>query len=212
MKDLILIGGGGHCLSCIDVIEESGLYNIKGILDLPHLQGKKILNYPVIGTDDDLEKFINNETGFCLTIGQIKAGETLRKKIFNKALISGAFFPPIISPHSCVSKHAVIGKGSIVLSGSIINAGVKIGENCIINSGTVIEHGVSIGDNTHISTASVINGDCSIGNQCFIGSGAVIRNCITVTDNTMIGMGSILTKNINRSGVYYGNPAKFVRG
>jgi len=35
MKPIILIGGGGHCLSCIDVIEQTGLYQIIGILDLP---------------------------------------------------------------------------------------------------------------------------------------------------------------------------------
>lgn len=32
---LILIGGGGHCHSAIDVIEEEGRYQIAGIVDLP---------------------------------------------------------------------------------------------------------------------------------------------------------------------------------
>ena len=109
MKDIILIGGGGHCISCIDTIEETGLYKIKGILDLPHMLGEKILNYPVIGTDDDIEKFANENTFFCITIGQVEAGETLRKKIFLNALALGASFPAIISPHSYVSKHAVVG-------------------------------------------------------------------------------------------------------
>ena len=33
-KNLILVGGGGHCRSVIDVAESAG-YTIKGILDLP---------------------------------------------------------------------------------------------------------------------------------------------------------------------------------
>ena len=32
MKSLLLIGGGGHCHSCIDVIEASGIYKIKGLV------------------------------------------------------------------------------------------------------------------------------------------------------------------------------------
>ena len=33
MKKIILIGGGGHCKSCIDVIESEKKYTIKGILE-----------------------------------------------------------------------------------------------------------------------------------------------------------------------------------
>ena len=32
-KPLILIGGGGHCKSCIEVIESTDEWEIKGILD-----------------------------------------------------------------------------------------------------------------------------------------------------------------------------------
>jgi len=211
MKDIVLIGGGGHCISCIDTIEETGLYKIKGILDLPNMAGKKILNYPVIGTDDDIEKLVNENTVFCITIGQLEAGDMLRKKIFLKALALGASFPAIISPHSYVSKHAVVAAGSIVLSGCIVNAGVQIGENCIINSGVIIEHGTFIGNNCHISTSSVINGDCMVGEQCFIASGVKIRNGLSIADNALIGMGSVVTKNIVESGIYYGNPLRKVK-
>ena len=33
MKNLILIGAGGHCLSCIDVIELQNYYRIAGLVD-----------------------------------------------------------------------------------------------------------------------------------------------------------------------------------
>jgi hypothetical protein len=34
MKSLLLIGGGGHCRTCIDVIETEGKYKIAGIVKL----------------------------------------------------------------------------------------------------------------------------------------------------------------------------------
>ena len=45
-KNLILIGGGGHCKSVIDVAESAG-YTILGILDRPEEVGKKVLAYEV---------------------------------------------------------------------------------------------------------------------------------------------------------------------
>ena len=33
MNNIVLIGGGGHCKSVIDVIEQDGQFNIEGILD-----------------------------------------------------------------------------------------------------------------------------------------------------------------------------------
>lgn len=210
MKEIILIGGGGHCISCIDTIEETGLYTIKGVLDLPNMVGKKILNYPFIGTDDDILKYNNENTDFCITVGQLEAGETVRKSVFLRALTLGVSFPVIISPHCYVSKYAVIGEGSIVLSGGNINAKAQIGKNCIINSGSIIEHGAVIGNNCHLSTASVINGDCSIGDNCFIASGVVIRNGISIADNILIGMGSVVTRDIVEPGIYYGNPLRKV--
>ena len=56
MKDLILVGGGGHCESVIDVAESAG-YRILGILDMPELLGKDVFSYKVIGSDDDIPNF-----------------------------------------------------------------------------------------------------------------------------------------------------------
>ena len=43
MNDIILIGGGGHCKSVIDVIEQEGKFKIAGIVDKPDLLGSKVL-------------------------------------------------------------------------------------------------------------------------------------------------------------------------
>ena len=55
MKKIILIGGGGHCKSVIDVIEQQNKFKIVGIVDKPKFKVSKVLGYPVIGTDSDLK-------------------------------------------------------------------------------------------------------------------------------------------------------------
>lgn len=70
-RPLILIGGGGHCKSVIEVAESAG-YEIKGILDMPDEVGKEVLpGHKVIGTDDDIPQYVE-ECDFIITVGFIK--------------------------------------------------------------------------------------------------------------------------------------------
>ena len=71
MKEIILIGGGGHCKSVIDVIEQESQFVIVGIVDKPKLIGTDVLDYPVIGSDSDLESLAKIYTYALVTVGQI---------------------------------------------------------------------------------------------------------------------------------------------
>lgn len=206
-KNIILIGGGGHCKSCIDVIESTNVYNIIGILDRPSELGKKILNYEVIGNDSDYEKFKQQHCSFLITVGQIKSSN-LRSEIFSKLKNINAKIETILASTAIVSKYSKIGIGSIIMHRSIVNAGVEIGENCIINTSSILEHDVTVGNNTHISTNVVVNGECKIGSNVFIGSASCVSNNLKVEDRVLIGAGSLVLKNILHSGTYVGNPMK----
>ena len=41
MNKIVLIGGGGHCKSVIDVIEQENKFEIAGIIDKPELLNSK---------------------------------------------------------------------------------------------------------------------------------------------------------------------------
>ena len=84
MKKIILIGGGGHCKSVIDVIEQEKRYKINGIVDKPKFLGSKILGYKVIGSDLDLEYLAKKYKNAIITVGQIKSS-LVRIKLFNLA-------------------------------------------------------------------------------------------------------------------------------
>ncbi len=210
MKPIILIGGGGHCISCIDVIEQTGLYQIIGILDLPEKLCEKVLNYSIIGNDNELDQFIPTCSDFLITVGQIKS-TSLRETIFNKVKLAGGNLPVIISPIAHVSKYANIEEGTIVLHHALINAGVIIGKGCIINTKALVEHEASVGNFCHISTASIINGQANIGDCCFIGSNTVVSNNTNIISNTVIAAGSQVLKNIDSPGTYIGHPLRKIR-
>jgi len=191
MKEIILIGGGGHSKSVIDVIEQEGQFKIVGIIDNAELFENNILGYPIIGNDLDLEDLAKKYPYALVTIGQIKSPKP-RKKLFDLAKKAGFILPSIVSPLAYVSKHAFIGNGVVVMHGAIINANVSIGDNCIINSKALIEHDSKVGEHCHISTNITINGGVIIESGCFIGSGAILRESITINKNTFIKAGSIV--------------------
>jgi len=205
--EIILVGGGGHCKSCIDVIEASGQYNIKGIIDLPGEFGKSILGYTVIGNDGDLPKLAKDGYNFLITLGHM-GNPKRRQELFDIIKTNKGCLPVIKSPLAHISKYTKIGDGTIIMHNCIVNADTKIGENCILNNKALIEHDVTIGSNCHISTDANINGNCTIGENVFIGSGATLKNGIFIVDNSVIGLGSVVVKSIETLGVYVGNPAK----
>jgi len=187
---LVLIGGGGHCKSCIDVIEQSAEYEIVGILDKKENMGKTILGYEIIGTDEQIEALSGKGFSFLITIGQIKTSQ-IRKKIYQQLIKVNADIATIISPLAYVSKHALIGKGTIIMHDALVNASANIGENCIINSKALIEHDVVIESHCHISTAAIVNGGVIVKKGSFFGSNAVSKEYVTTSSDAFIKAGSL---------------------
>ena len=204
-KNIILLGGGGHCKSVIDVAENAG-YNIIGILsDVKENIGQTVLGYPIIGTDDNVSDWIDKAC-FVVTVGQIKSN-TIRITLHQRIISSGGRLATIIVPDSYVSKHACIGEGSVIMHKAVVNSNARIGRGCIINTFANIEHDTIIGDFCHISTGAMVNGSCEIGHSTFIGSGTVISNNISIAEHCIIAAGSVVRKSLTKSGLYAGNPA-----
>ena len=186
MENIILIGGGGHARSVIDVIEQEKKYNIIGIIDRKELIGNKVLGYEIIGFDEDLEQQFENCKNAIVTVGQIKSNSA-RINIFNRLKDIGYNLPIIISPLAYVSKHSIIHEGTIVMHNALVNSNVIIGRNCIINTKALIEHDAIIENHCHISTAAVINGGVLVKENTFIGSNSTCGEYITVTDFVKAG-------------------------
>lgn len=209
MKNLILIGGGGHCRACIDVIEAEGKFKVAGIVDVKEKVGEKVFGYKIIGSDDDLKVLVKKYKYFLITIGQVKNFDK-RLVVYTRLKKCGVNFPIIISSVARVSKYAQIGAGTIVMHQAVVNAGARLGENCIINTGAIVEHDAWIGDHSHISTGSVVNGCSKVGNKVFLGSKSVIRENLSIVDETIVGAGSVVIREITQKGTYVGQPAEKV--
>ncbi len=195
--NLILVGGGGHAIACLDVIENIASFNILGYLDVAPTK----IDLPYLGNDNEAIKYINQSL-FIICIGQIKS-PLPRINAFKYLKSLNAKFATIISPLAYVSKKAEIGEGTIIMHGATVQANVVIGENCIINNRVLIDHCSIVGNNCHISTNVIINGDICIGDNIFIGSGSIIKNGISIGSDSVIGLGSKVLKNISKGNLFY---------
>ena len=195
MIRLLLIGGGGHCRSCIDVIRMTNQYQIVGIIDVKEKVGQQLDGVNIIGTDDELEKFLPEIDQVLITVGKLGRSE-IRKRIYMGVQRLDGKFATVVSPRSHISSTANVAIGTIIMHDVCIDASVKVAENCIINTKALLAHDAVVGSHTHIATRATLNGAAEVGRNVFVGSHAVISNHCSVGDNAVIGGGVIVKTDV----------------
>ena len=113
-----------------------------------------------------------------------------------------------IGPFVEIQKNAKIGLRSRIQSHTFICELVTIGNDCFVG------HGVMFTNDTFVSGGPSMEiqnwKNTRIGNKVNIGSNSTLLP-VDICDNVVIGAGSVVTKSIFKSGVYAGNPAKWIR-
>ncbi|HWY35006.1 MAG TPA: NeuD/PglB/VioB family sugar acetyltransferase [Nitrosopumilaceae archaeon] len=188
---IVLIGGGGHCHSVIDVIESGNSFSIAGIIDKKEKVGQFVLGYKVIGTDEDLVLIIKEFRHFHISMGFVGKLSN-RVKLFELLKTFDVDLPVIIASTAYVSKYSTIEMGTIIMHHALVNANARIGKNCIINSKALIEHDAIIENHCHIATGSIINGGVHVGEESFIGSNAVTKQDISIPSRSFIKANAIV--------------------
>ena len=113
-----------------------------------------------------------------------------------------------VGPFCEIQKGVKIGKNTRIQSHTFICELVTIGENCFIGHGVMFvndlfSEGKPAGDSSKWKE-TIIKNSVSIGSNATI---LPVKICL----NVVIGAGSVVTKDINKSGIYAGNPARFIR-
>ncbi|MDE6847497.1 MAG: acetyltransferase [Lachnospiraceae bacterium] len=195
MKQILILGGGGHAASLADILERENKYKIAGFVVNEHMASCNI-KYPVIGTDDDLlNLFQRGIKNAVIGVGYL-GKSNLREKLYERLKRIGFDLPFICDPSAIVSEHVEIGEGTSIGKGAIINAGADIGKMCIINTGAIIEHDCIVEDFSHISVGSVLCGSVRVGEASFVGANATVIHGTKIGNHCIIGAGAAVRKNV----------------
>ena len=201
MKDLIIIGAGGHGRVVADIAQKLGTYETISFLDDGN--AKETMGLPIVGKTSDVEKYIDTADVF-VAIGNNK----VRGDFVERLLALGASVPTLIHPSADIGTCVEIGAGTAIMAGTVINPCSKLGKGVIVNTCSSIDHDCEVGDYCHISVGAHIAGTVTIGTHSWLGIGAIVRNNVDICEECMIGAGAVVVKDITESGTYVGVPAK----
>lgn len=204
MKDVIIIGAGGHAAEIDEYIYYSQKITGKkeliiiGFLDdNPANYSRYQLSAPLIGGVRD-HKVIK---GHFYIIGI--ANLQYRRFFVEKYKAEGANFVSFIHCGAYVSGSAFVGEGSIVGPNVSIGPNVHIGKYTLINSRCSLGHDTIIGDYNFISPNACFSGFTKIGNENLFGINSATIPGIRVGNRNKIAAGMILDNNVADDSVVF---------
>ncbi|MFY9398029.1 MAG: acetyltransferase [Desulfomonilia bacterium] len=207
MRDIIVLGGGGHAKAVIGLLKRGGQWRILGYTD-PVSRGG-ILGSGYLGDDSALESLaaMYQDLSAVVGVGHVESSQT-RRRLAQYAQDLGFEFPSIVSIHAVVGEETLLGEGTVAMDGALVNAGTLVGRHCILNSHSVVEHDCVVGDFVHIGPGAVLSGGATVESDVLIGAGSCVIQDVRICSGVVIGAGSAVVADITEPGIYAGNPAK----
>ena len=188
MKDIVLVGYGGHAKSVADCIERGGEYRIVGYTDMSPSPSP----YRYLGTDDALRDcYAAGCRCAAVCVGYLGKG-ALRERLYAMLREIGFELPVISDPSAIVSASAEVGEGTFIGKGAVINAEARVGRLCIINTMALVEHECRVEDFVHVAVAAVLCGQVSVGRAAFIGANATVIQCRSIAPGQIVPAGATI--------------------
>jgi len=205
--NIVLLGGGGHAISCAQLARKEGI-EISGYFDDDPKLDHEFFGLIKLGSLEDFFNSIGKNTKVIIGIGDHDHGLT-RVSIFKKLLASNLTILDLLSSNSNYRELNLGSRANQVFEHSYFGPSCMLGSNNIFNTNSIIEHQVKIGSHCHIGPGAVICGQVMMGNQVLMGANSTALPGIEINSGNIIGAGCLVNKSLYNSGeIYIGNPAK----
>jgi UDP-perosamine 4-acetyltransferase len=203
IKKIILIGGGAHSISIINLIERNyPNFKTLGYTDLK----KTKLDIQYLGKDEFIFKKYNKKD--ILLVMSIGVDIKIRAKVFNSFKKKGYKFLTIIDKASVIASNAKIHEGSVIFPNSSVGPEAVIGKNVVLHTNSVIEHNSIVSENSYVGPSAVVCGNSKVGKNCLVGANSCIIEYIKMPHNSILGASGLLNKNYKKNKIFKGVPAK----
>ncbi|PZG43574.1 acetyltransferase [Listeria ivanovii] len=200
VKQVILVGDGGHSKVVQECLMQQKEYTIIGTLDNNYTTYEKV-DEQFRAPFTDYEKYKADDVYWFIAIGNNNTRATIAEKLGNVS------YATIIHPTAVISQKSVLEQGSIVMPHAIIQPAAIIRKHVIVNTAAIIEHDVIIDEYAHISPRATITGGVKIGVCVHVGA-AVVTPQVSLGDYSTIGAGAVVTRDTAAYQIYVGVPAK----
>ncbi len=210
MKEILIIGAGGHGRVVLDIIRASKEYKPIGFIDNnTHLHGKCIDGLEVLGDFSVIDKTSDNKpvAGAIVAIGD--AG--IRRKFSEMVAISGLKLLNAIHPSANIATNVTIGHNVVIAAGALVCAHCQIGNSVILNTGCIVDHESIVANSAHICPGAKLAGRVIVESGAFVGIGATIVQNIRIGTDAVVGAGAVVINDVPPAVTVVGVPATIVK-
>lgn len=200
MNEAVLIGGGGHAMSCLDAVDPESLRFVGYVAPA----ADEALDLPYLGPDAALPD-IRRST----PVAFVAVGDNERRSHLARIVVEMGFdLATLVAPTSRVSPTATVGPGSAVLHGALVGPRSRVGTAAIINTAASIDHDCSIGDFAHIAPGTHLAGGVRVGAGAFAGVGVSVIPDVEIGEWAVMGAGSVVVDQVPPGTTVVGVPAR----
>lgn len=200
MSNKVLIYGvGGICKDAIDIINQTKMYQIEGIVDFNYPDSKEYYGIPIIGGPQDLEKL--HDAGYNKLFSAVAFWENTltkhyRKNPYARFKRAGYELINIVDRNANVSPSVEMGEGNMICANTFIGPNSVLGSDIIVNVGAVVNHDCIISDHCHIASGAILAGEVIVGENTLIGQGVVVLARVKIGKNVTINNGCRIFKDV----------------
>lgn len=210
MNRVIGIIGSGHLGQQIANYAISDNHFDKVVFFDDYNKDSFVNNYPLLGTTESILNHYKKGHFSELIIAIGYKHMNAKKKFFEK--FKGVIpFATLIHSSCWVDEKAIIKEGCVIYPGCVIEPDVIIQNNTILNISCCIAHDSIIGSHSFLSPRVAIAGFVKTNECCVFGINSLVIDNIDITNNVQLGAGTVVISNLDKQGLYVGNPQRFIR-
>ncbi|OAA19005.1 sugar O-acyltransferase, sialic acid O-acetyltransferase NeuD family [Frankia sp. EI5c] len=207
MKDLVVVGGGGHGRELLELLaavnEERPRHRLLGVLD--------------DGTPDAelLAAFRTRHVGPVRRLAELDAeyvigvGSPVARAAIDRAASGWGRTPAtLVHPRAVLGGRVTLGPGSVVCALASITTNVRTGRHAHVNIAATVGHDCRLGDYTTLAPGARVSGAVTLGDRVTIGTGAVVIQGLGIGAGTTVGAGAVVVRDLPAEVVAVGVPAR----
>jgi len=208
MRDLVILGAGGHGRETLDIVEAINAarpsWHFVGFIDDGEVVADRLERRHVetLGGTDVME---NLDAAYVIGIGS----SAVRADLDAKLTAWGRVPMTLVHPLASVASDNRLGDGVLLAAGARITTNVTLGRHAHLNVNAVVSHDCEVGAYSTLSPGVHLNGGVRLGQRVFLGTGAIVTPGVSIGDDAIIGAGSVVVRDVPEGVTVTGVPGRW---
>ncbi len=208
MRDLVIVGAGGHGRETLDIVEaineQTPTWNFVGFVDDGEVVTERLerRGAQVLGPTGELRDM---DAHYVIGIGESGVRAQMDATLTGWGLEAATLVHPLAS----VASDNKLGHGVLLAAGARITTNVTLGRHVHLNVNAVVSHDCALGDHVTVSPGVHLNGEVSVGNRVFFGTGAIVAPGVSIGDDAIIGAGAVVVRDVPNAVTVMGVPGRW---